>query len=218
MNRALLSLAILACTATAAAAQPLGATAHTDAVPVELAAPVKALLAAGGARVKVGAVTLDFWWVKGLPAKAAAAPSWAEVEESVLVGAVRVDATYRDVRGRTIKPGLYTLRFGIQPQNGDHLGVTPFREFLLLSPAASDKDPAPVGHDGVIDLSKETVGISHPAVLSMNPPVTKDAPLSTIKHAEENLEGIVFEVPLTVDGKPAGALRFALILVGKIDA
>ena len=82
--------------------------------------------------------TLDFWFVTSLPLQAGGAPSWQQTEEGTIVGAVRVSAVYRDIRGRTIKPGTYTLRYGIQPANGDHLGVSPFREFLLLSPAAAD--------------------------------------------------------------------------------
>ena len=41
-----------------------------------------------------------------------------------------------------MKAGVYTLRYAIQPKTDDHFGVSPFRNFLLLSPAAVDKDPA----------------------------------------------------------------------------
>ena len=56
--------------------------------------------------------------------------------------------------GAVIKPGVYTLRYGVQPDNGDHLGVSPHRQFLLISPAADDRNPAPQGHDGTVELSK----------------------------------------------------------------
>ena len=126
---------------------------HTDPVPSEIAASVAASLAPGGVRATVGTATLSFWWVKTLPMKVGG--SWGDVPEGALVGAVRIDKDFRDIRGRVIKPGTYTLRYGIQPANGDHLGVSPFREFLLLSPAGVDTDAAPKGHDGAIDLSKQ---------------------------------------------------------------
>jgi len=197
----------------------LTATAHTTAVPEGLAKPVAALIAPGGVRVVVakGPVTLDFWWVAGLPLKDGSAVAWSDVEEGTLVGAVNIPADYRDLRGRIIKAGLYTLRYGIQPQNGDHLGVSPFRDFLLLSPAAVDKDPAPHGHDGTIELSKQAIGGSHPGVWSIDPPVAAAAPLSLHK-TELDHDAVIMEVPVTRSGKSAGTLKFGLVLVGRIEA
>jgi hypothetical protein len=213
----ILAVALLASSPVQNAA--LTASAHTSPVPDALAKPVAALLAPGGVRVVVakGPVTLDFWWVSALPLKEGAAISWNEVEEGALVGAVNIPSEYRDIRGRIIKPGVYTLRYGIQPQNGDHLGVSPFRDFLLVSPAAVDKDPAPHGHDGTVELSKQAIGGSHPGVLSIDPPVATAAPLSLHK-TELDHDAVIMEVPVTRAGKPAGSLKFGLVLVGKIEA
>src|SRR5262245_15130474 len=189
---------------------------HTAPVPDGLAKPVAALLAPGGVRVIVakGPVTLDFWWVAGLPLRDGSTIAWSDVEEGTLVGAVNIPADYRDIRGRIIKAGLYTLRYGIQPQNGDHLGVSPFRDFLLVSPAAVDNDPAPHGHDGTIELSKQAIGGSHPGVLSIDPPGTNAAPLSLHK-TELDHDAVIMEVPVTRSGKAAGTLKFGLVLVGR---
>jgi hypothetical protein len=189
-----------------AAAQPLSATALSEPPPSELAEGLKGRFAETGARVSSGGAVLHFWWVASLEA---ADRGWSGVAEGSLVGVVRIAADYRDIRGRRIKPGVYTLRFGLQPANGDHLGVSPFREFLLVSPAAADKNPAPTGHDGTIELSKQTTGASHPSVWSLDPPASSDPPLSTYTN-DAGHNGVVFEV--------AGALRFGLILVGKIEA
>lgn len=197
----------------------LTASAQTAPVPDGLAKPVAAALAAGGVRVVVakGPVTLDFWWVAGLPLKDGTTVAWSDVEEGTLVGAVNISADYRDIRGRIIKAGLYTLRYGIQPQNGDHLGVSPFRDFLLVSPAAVDTDPAPHGHDGTIELSKQAIGGSHPGVWSIDPPVASAAPLSLHK-TELDHDAVIMEVPVTRAGKPAGTFKFGLVLVGRIEA
>jgi hypothetical protein len=192
----------------------LTAAAQKSAVPSEIAAPIGALLSDDGVRVTSGGVTLDFWWVKTLPMKAGSgAPSWADVEEGTLVGAVRVSANYRDIRGRVIKPAVYSLRYGIQPANGDHLGVSPFREFLLLSPAAVDKDPAPQGHEGTVELSKQAIGGSHPGVWSIDPPVASEAPLQLHK-TELGHEAIVMQVPVS----GGATLKFGVVLIGKIEA
>jgi hypothetical protein len=198
-------------------ASDLSGVRHTDAVPVDIAVAVSEKLASGGVKASVGANTLTFWWVKELAASAGpSAPrpiaAWTDVPEGTLVGAVKIGKDFRDIRGRVIRAGAYTLRYGIQPSNGDHLGTSPFREFLLLSPIAQDTDPAAHGHDDTVDLSKLTIGGSHPAVLSLDPPVSTDAPL-TIHTTELGHKALVMEVPV-----PGGTLRFGLVLIGRIEA
>ena len=195
----------------------LAAVTHSDAPPSGLAAPVAAQLGTGGVRATARAVDLTFWWVKQLPLKPGSGLSWADVEEGALIGVVKIDRDFRDVRGKIIKAGAYTLRYGIQPANGDHLGVSPFRDFLLLSPVAIDADPAPRGHDGTVELSKETIGGSHPAVWSIDPPTTSEALLAAHTN-DAGLKAIVVEVPAAREGKDAGKLRFGLVLVGRIEA
>ena len=191
------------------AASDLSGTKHGDPLPPEIAASVSAKLAPGGVRAGVGANTLTFWWVKELPFKS---PAWSEMPEGTLVGAVKIEKAFRDIRGRVIKAGTYTLRYGIQPSNGDHLGVSPFREFLLLSPAAQDTDPAPRSHDALTDLSKQTIGGSHPAVWSLDPPIATE-PVLTVHTTDLGHKALVMEVPIA-----GGTLRFGLVLIGKIEA
>ena len=182
---------------------------HDAAPPDPIAAPVKALLAQGGATVTVNDVAVRFWWVKSLDAKAAA---WSGVPEGALVGAVQLPAVFKDIRGRNIKPGVYLLRFGLQPQNGDHLGVSPHREFLLATPAADDTSPAPLGHDPAVELAAKTINISHPAVFSIDPPAATHPPL-TVVETPEGHTSVVFEVPTA-----HGPLKFGLVLIGHIEA
>jgi hypothetical protein len=162
-------------------------------------------------RATVSGTQLDFWFVKSLPARTTPL-SWSALDEGTLIGAVRVASDFRDIRGRQIKAGVYTLRYGLQPQNGDHLGVSPFRDFLLLSPASVDTDPAPPGHDATVAMSTKTAGGSHPAVWSIDPPVANAAPLST--HTTElGHKAIVVEVPAATT-----PIRFGIVLIGKIEA
>jgi hypothetical protein len=190
-------------------ANDVSVTKHTNAVPTEIAAPVQALLAAGGATAKVGANTIAFWWVKSLDAKG---KDWSAVPEGTLVGAMKTSAPFRDIRGRTMKAGTYLLRFALQPQNGDHLGVSPHREFLLATPAAEDTSPTALGHDPAVDLAKKSINISHPAVLSLDPPVSTGAPLA-VTETDAGHTAVVFELPTA-----EGPLKFGLILVGLIEA
>jgi len=177
----------------------------TDTPPAALAAGVAARLAPV-AKVTTGAATLDIWLVQKLE-RTAEGPGWSNVESGTLIGAVRVSGEFKEIRGKVVKPGVYTLRYGLQPQNGDHLGISTFRDFVLLSPAALDKDPKILGFDGVVALSKEVIGTAHPASLSLDPPEdAPGAPLSTYQN-ELGHEGVVLQI---------GALKFGLIVSGLI--
>ena len=182
-------------------AADLSGVKHTDPVPTDIAAPVAAKVAPGGVRATANGTTITFWWVTDLPGAA-----WADVPEGTLVGAVKLDADVRDIRGHVMKAGVYTLRYGIQPANDDHFGISPFRNFLLVSPAAVDKDPATVDHVGVIALSRQTLGGKHPAVLSIDPPAAKDAALA-VYTTDLGHKSLIVEV---------GKLKFGIVLIGKI--
>jgi hypothetical protein len=176
----------------------------SDKPPADLDAGVASRLVPA-AKVAIGAATLDIWLVGTL--ESGGGPGWSGVDSGTLAGAVRVSGAFKEIRGKTVKPGVYTLRYGQQPQNGDHLGISTFREFLLLSPAAIDTDPKVLGFDGVVALSKEVIGTAHPASLSLDPP--EDAPgavLSTYTN-EHGHDGVVLQI---------GSLKFGLIVSGLI--
>jgi hypothetical protein len=194
LHAALLTLVLLA----------PGVSPLTDKPPADLAAGVSARLTPA-AKVIVGAATLEIWLVDKL--ETTGGQGWSGVDSGTLVGAMRVTGEFKEIRGKAVKPGVYTLRYGLQPQNGDHLGISTFREYLLLSPAAIDTDPKVLGFDGVVALSKEVIGTAHPASLSLDPP--EDAPgavLSTYKN-EHGHDGVVLQV---------GSLKFGLIVSGLI--
>ena len=84
-----------------------------------------------------------------------------------LLGVIRFDGHGSDRRGQTIQPGVYTLRYGIMPMNGNHQGAAPQRDFLLLTPAAEDRDlNAAPNFDALVAMSRKASGTPHPAVLS----------------------------------------------------
>lgn len=213
---AVLALGVWLSVVPDAAAQTLRASQHTDAVPVDLAASVAAAIAPGGVRAQLDAVTIDLWWVSGIaggPPTMAATGAWQQVPQGALLGAMRLSAPFRDVRGRVMPAGVYTLRFGLQPANGDHLGVSPNREFVLASPAAVDRDAAPTGYDAAVDRSRQTIGTSHPAVLSIDPVEADAKAILDVRTNEAGHQFVIVSVP-----REGGAISFGLILVGRIEA
>jgi hypothetical protein len=213
MRRFVILAVAIAAVATASAQSTV--TPLPEKPPSQLAPAIAAALQPSGAKAIVGGATLDIWWAQAI-ALGSDGPGWSTVESGTLAGAMRVTGAFKEIRGKVVQPGVYTLRYGLQPQNGDHLGISTFREFLVLSPAAVDTDPKVLGFDGVVALSKQVIGTSHPAGLSIDPP--EDAPgavLSSYKN-EFGHEGIVFEVPRSLGGKPAGTVKFGLIVSGTI--
>jgi hypothetical protein len=204
---------IAAVTSAPVAAQTVSASPLDAGPPEEIATALRTLLTDRGVRVTAGDATIDFWWVKALPAPAGGAFAWSSVAEGTLVGAARVTGKHRDVRGRTIREGVYTLRFGLQPQNGDHLGTSPYREFLLVIQASSDTDPQPLAHETAVELSGISIKSSHPAVLSLDPPVATGEPLSVVTN-DAGHQAVIFEVGVASGGKT----RFGLIMAGTIEA
>lgn len=177
----------------------------SDKPPAELAAGVASRFTPA-AKIGLGAATLEIWLVQTLE-RSADGPGWSNVDSGTLVGAMRVSGEFKEIRGKVVKPGAYTLRYGLQPQNGDHLGISTFRDFLLLSPAAIDRDPKVLGFDGVVALSKEVIGTAHPASLSLDPPEgATGSVLSTYKN-EHGHDGVVLQI---------GTVKFGLIVSGLI--
>jgi hypothetical protein len=90
------------------------------------------------------------------------------IPHGAFLGAIRFPERGADRRGQAIKPGLYTLRYSHMPMNGDHLGASPNRDFLVMVPAEVDTDPnAKPGFDELMNMSRKASGTPHPAVLSL---------------------------------------------------
>jgi hypothetical protein len=133
---------------------------------------ITGVLQKDGVRVKDGAKTvMEFWFRSAMPGgQPSGAPNVTlpEVPHGALMGVVRFPEKYSDRRGQSIKPGVYTMRFSFYPENGDHQGAAPQRDFLVLSPVAEDKDVASTPpFEALMDMSRKASGTPHPLVLSM---------------------------------------------------
>jgi hypothetical protein len=90
------------------------------------------------------------------------------VPHGALLAVVNFPERGADRRGQTIKPGLYTARLSFFPPDGNHQGVSPQRDFLLLSPVSADKDPnATPDYEALVQMSVKATGTPHPAILSV---------------------------------------------------
>lgn len=111
-------------------------------------------------------------WLRATPPPSTTANedtvTWTGVAHGALIGLIHFPAKHADRRGQGINPGVYTMRLSFFPVNGDHQGVAPQRDFLLLSKAAEDTDPASTPKfEELVAASKKVSNTPHPAVFSM---------------------------------------------------
>jgi hypothetical protein len=193
-----------------------------EAAPSALPAAIKSTLLDEGFRVvsSAGKPVADFWLRKATPATAKPSGPKGPVcfpvlSEGELLGALRFPADGHDYRDQPIPAGVYTLRYGLQPVNGDHLGVSTFRDFALLIAATKDNAPADLPQKKLEDQSAEAAGSSHPAVL-MLVPAPADAKSGVMVHDDtKDTWGAVVPLVLQVKGEEAPAsLPVQLVLVG----
>lgn len=198
-----------------ASAQGYKAEPLNEAPPSDLAAPVRAALAATGIRVTGPSGPLcDLWLGKAVPGKAGAAQTlgvvYPQLAQGTLVGAIRLPSGVKDYRKQAVKAGVYTLRYGLTPENGNHMGVAPQRDFVLASPAAADQDAATLSIEQTLALSRKATGSNHPSVWSLGPPEDHPKSLPSVFHLDEGDQWLVeFSVPLGGSTVP-----MALVVVG----
>ena len=70
-------------------------------------------------------------------------------------------------RDQDIAKGVYTLRYGQQPVDGNHEGTSPTRDFLTLVNAEKDTSAKPMELKALLKASAEAAGSSHPALFGM---------------------------------------------------
>ena len=137
---------------------------------------IRQTLEAKGYRVLLddGSAVCELWLRKGVPAqpkKDSADVIYTQLAESTLIGVLHLPKAGSDFRGQAIPAGFYTLRYALIPDDGNHLGVAPNRDFLLLLPAASDADPnALFKFQDLVALSRTATGTKHPGPLSLVAP------------------------------------------------
>jgi hypothetical protein len=131
-----------------------------------------------------------------------------------LLGVMKFSAAGSDYRGQAIKPGLYTLRYCLILQDGNHLGAAPILDFVLLVPAAEDtKDAdAVMTTEEVVALSRKASGTNHPAVIDLASP---PAAVPNAMLEKDDLDHWVLKVKS--QSKPAADLPIGIIVVGRAE-
>ena len=142
-------------------------------LPADLPEWLSPLLESGGYAVSDdNGALLTFWFRSELPQQEPSSEFGVDFQKfppGGLIGLVHFSQDWGDYRKRTVAKGTYTMRYGVQPADGDHTGQTYFRDFLMLLPIAGDEFP-PEGADDaeeLVEVSKLATGTEHPGVIAM---------------------------------------------------
>lgn len=134
-----------------------------------------------------------------------------------LVGLMRYKRKGSDFRGRVIPAGVYTVRYALQPVDGNHVGTSDTRDFALLLPASEDKTVAPLEKDALFKLSKQAAGTSHPAMLCLLGVGEAGVDLPRMTHEESrDLWSLQFENAAAA-GDKTSKLALSLVVLGKAE-
>lgn len=157
----------------------------------------------------------EVWLAKKVVAtkKDVAGANYPEFHESEFLGVIRFGKDGGgDFRGQTIKPGAYTMRYELLPSDGNHMGVAPYPDFVLLIPVADDPDPdAKMDFGKMIESSAGASRTSHPAAFEMMPAREGDSP--GVFQTDDGW--VVFQGAVsTTDGK---TMKLAFVVKGSAE-
>ena len=157
----------------------------------------------------------EIWLRTSVPAGKTEAPGavYTSLGESTLVGVITFAKATTDFRGQPIKAGSYTLRYAVHPADGNHMGISPIRDFLVMVPVASDPNPdSQFKFEELAKLSTKASGTNHPAALSL---VSIDSAPASPKAEANETNNIVFSVAIK---RPSGApTPIAFVVKGRAE-
>ena len=220
IQRSLIGLFVLALASAAATAsaadhrvEPLNEAPPADAISAEIAAT----LSPSGVRVIRGEsrTVCDIWLCKEWEVTPGDPPLGVNYpfKPGHLIGVARYPRRGGDFRDQDIDEGVYTLRYAQQPVDGNHVGTSPTRDFLLLVNAENDKSAKPWEYENLTQSSAEAAESSHPCLLSLQR-VSGDGEAPTIRHEEQHDWWIVGVKSKAKADDRTSDLRIDLVVVG----
>ena len=223
--RAAFAVAALFAFAATAAAQNYTAATVSEAPPTGLSAAVQGVLDSQAIQVKgPNGVLCEIWLRKDIPTVAPGGMTlgivYPQLAPGTLVGAIRFPAQVIDFRDQRIKPGVYTLRYELNPVDGNHQGVAPQRDFLLLGPPAQDTTTDTLDFKPLVKLSRETTTRNHPSVWSLMPADGAPAQLPGVASQDSDngtIQVLFFKENLGAPGA-AKPTTMGLVVVGTSSA
>ncbi len=167
-----------------------------------------------------GNLVFEFWFRQAIPLKTAPeslAKSMDAIRETTLCGVAIVHKAPPDYRDNPFLQGPMTLRFSLQPQDGNHLGSAEFPYFMTLIPVAYDKEPDGITrYKQMIKASGRDTATDHPIIFSLRPVATAEEGLPKLTQPAPEHKSVRIQVPGKVRNTDQSApVAFDLVIEGK---
>lgn len=161
----------------------------------------------------------EFWLRTEIPLQAkpaSVAKALDAVKQATLLGVVSVPKPARDYRDDTLAAGVYTLRFALQPQDGNHLGTSEFLYFAVLVPAKLDtKLDGIADYKALVKASSKETSTDHPIVLGLRPVSSDEGELPKLNEpAPEHKSVRVKLLAKAPDSDQKASIVFELVYQG----
>lgn len=142
---------------------------------------------------------ITVWFVKRLPVQKGFSPGFNVkygFPQGALIGLLQISGEgVTDFRAQELQPGLYTLRYARQPEDGNHVGTSETLDFLVGVRVADDPRPDPA--TDLMDLMKRSAkaaGTTHPMIFYL-PPAEDPVSKPRLVH-DEDYDLWILELPL----------------------
>lgn len=181
-----------------------------------VAESIRKALSPSGIRVLDGggATVCEIWLRREIPASAeeVSGAFFSKIGEGTFVGLAHFPKNGGDFRGQGLAAGWYTMRYAMILQDGNHLGVSPSRDFLLFSRVSDDSDPSrafPISE--LYQKSRAAAGTGHPSSWSLVFPTEEKGLPRVVTNHEEH---VILEMQLPTAGGPTAV---GMIIIGKTE-
>lgn len=158
----------------------------------------------------------DVWLLEELPAKEGFTPTLSVLypfEPGKLLGVIHYHRRGGDFRDQDIDKGVYTLRYAQQPVDGNHVGTSDTRDFILLSLAEDDEEADPVESETLNERSADAAQSAHPCMLSMLRTADDANPEAVMVH-DKDRELWSVQVPVVTSAAPDEELIMTFVVSG----
>jgi hypothetical protein len=188
--------------------------------PTELDSSIrKALQSEAIQLVDGGKAVLEFWFSSELPLQSKPeeiSNGLQSVKQTTLLGAVAVLENRRDYRDNDLNTGVYTIRLGLQPQDGNHLGTAEYPFFAVLVLAKNDlKLEGLADYKALVKASSKETATDHPVILSLRPSTSADGELPKLEEPAPEHKSIRVKLPAKAPGSEKATVVFELVYEGK---
>jgi len=175
-------------------------------LPAGLAESFRTLLQPQATQLLEGdAPLLEFWfpasWNLG---KAYDAPSkgLGSLSDTAVLGAVVVHKDMRDYRDDELFPGTYTMRLGLRPNDGNHLGTSEFLYFAVLTPAKLDPSVEAIKtYKQLVKASRQESATDHPFILSLRPGTSDSGEFPRLNKPADAHKSLLLNLPASFEGQ-----------------